>query len=330
MPANVPQNELLILETQVGEHKIIYTQEDMEKIYKVQHGASGASTPYIKYNTDNHRYEVSYSTEDVGDIHFYTSTNRRLGSVNIDAQKKWIDGNNNNNIRNKLLNKLEEKGYKLVLKLECSQEGAIDYKNNTITVRNVPREILDKNNEKGSAIQVITGENTVQDFSFYNLPKYDRYGNLLSYTLKELARPKGAKGEEGLISVEKALEGEKDIPVYKLHVTSSYTPNHGRHGFDKLEIKLTNQISGEKEVYFLKEWKDAYRYEMGERPDIYLDLYQLRHVEENGQITEKISSIYKDRKWTFYEDEDVNMCSFGKMQSMMRWDMRLYIMPERR
>lgn len=313
MPANVPQNELLILETQVGEHKIIYTQEDMEKIYKVQHGASGASTPYIKYNTDNHRYEVSYSTEDVGDIHFYTSTNRRLGSVNIDAQKKWIDGNNNNNIRNKLLNKLEEKGYKLVLKLECSQEGAIDYKNNTITVRNVPREILDKNNEKGSAIQVITGENTVQDFSFYNLPKYDRYGNLLSYTLKELARPKGAKGEEGLISVEKALEGEKDIPVYKLHVTSSYTPNHGRHGFDKLEIKLTNQISGEKEVYFLKEWKDAYRYEMGERPDIYLDLYQLRHVEENGQITEKISSIYKDRKWTFYEDEDVNMCSFGKM-----------------
>ena len=313
MPANVPQNELLILETQVGEHKIIYTQEDKEKIYKVQHGASGASTPYIKYNTDNHRYEVSYSTEDVGDIHFYTSTNRRLGSVNIDAQKKWIDGNNNNNIRNKLLNKLEEKGYKLVLKLECSQEGAIDYKNNTITVRNVPREILDKNNEKGSAIQVITGENTVQDFSFYNLPKYDRYGNLLSYTLKELARPKGAKGEEGLISVEKALEGEKDIPVYKLHVTSSYTPNHGRHGFDKLEIKLTNQISGEKEVYFLKEWKDAYRYEMGERPDIYLDLYQLRHVEENGQITEKISSIYKDRKWTFYEDEDVNMCSFGKM-----------------
>lgn len=313
MPANVPQNELLILETQVGEHKIIYTQEDMEKIYKVQHGASGASTPYIKYNTDNHRYEVSYSTEDVGDIHFYTSTNRRLGSVNIDAQKKWIDGNNNNNIRNKLLNKLEEKGYKLVLKLECSQEGAIDYKNNTITVRNVPREILDKNNKKGSAIQVITGKNTVQDFSFYNLPKYDRYGNLLSYTLKELARPKGAKGEEGLISVEKALEGEKDIPVYKLHVTSSYTPNHGRHGFDKLEIKLTNQISGEKEVYFLKEWKDAYRYEMGERPDIYLDLYQLRHVEENGQITEKISSIYKDRKWTFYEDEDVNMCSFGKM-----------------
>lgn len=313
MPANVPQNELLILETQVGEHKIIYTQEDKEKIYKVQHGASGASTPYIKYNTDNHRYEVSYSTEDVGDIHFYTSTNRRLGSVNIDAQKKWIDGNNNNNIRNKLLNKLEEKGYKLVLKLECSQEGAIDYKNNTITVRNVPREILDKNNKKGSAIQVITGENTVQDFSFYNLPKYDRYGNLLSYTLKELARPKGAKGEEGLISVEKALEGEKDIPVYKLHVTSSYTPNHGRHGFDKLEIKLTNQISGEKEVYFLKEWKDAYRYEMGERPDIYLDLYQLRHVEENGQITEKISSIYKDRKWTFYEDEDVNMCSFGKM-----------------
>ena len=313
MPANVPQNELLILETQVGEHKIIYTQEDKEKIYKVQHGASGASTPYIKYNTDNHRYEVSYSTEDVGDIHFYTSTNRRLGSVNIDAQKKWIDGNNNNNIRNKLLNKLEEKGYKLVLKLECSQEGAIDYKNNTITVRNVPREILDKNNKKGSAIQVITGKNTVQDFSFYNLPKYDRYGNLLSYTLKELARPKGAKGEEGLISVEKALEGEKDIPVYKLHVTSSYTPNHGRHGFDKLEIKLTNQISGEKEVYFLKEWKDAYRYEMGERPDIYLDLYQLRHVEENGQITEKISSIYKDRKWTFYEDEDVNMCSFGKM-----------------
>lgn len=313
MPANVPQNELLILETQVGEHKIIYTQEDKEKIYKVQHGASGASTPYIKYNTDNHRYEVSYSTEDVGDIHFYTSTNRRLGSVNIDAQKKWIDGNNNNNIRNKLLNKLEEKGYKLVLKLECSQEGAIDYKNNTITVRNVPREILDKNNEKGSAIQVITGENTVQDFSFYNLPKYDRYGNLLSYTLKELARPKGAKGEEGLISVEKALVGEKDVPAYKLHITSSYEPNNGLNGCDKLEIRLTNQLSEEKEVYFLKEWKDAYRYEMGERPDIYLDLYQLRHVEENGQITEKISSIYKDRKWTFYEDKDVNMCSFGKM-----------------
>ena len=313
MPANVPQNELLILETQVGEHKITYTQEDMEKIYKVQHGAAGASTPYIKYNTDNHRYEVSYSTEEVGDIHFYTSTNRRLGSVNIDAQKKWIDGNNNNNIRNKLLDKLEEKGYKLVLKLECSQEGAIDYKNNTITVRNEPIEILDKNGSPGSVIQEVTGKETVQKFSFYNLPKYDRYGNLLSYTLKELARPKGTEGGEGLIPVEKALEGEKDVPVYRLHITSNYEPNNGLNGCDELEIRLTNQLSEEKEVYFLKEWKDAYRYEMGERPDIYLDLYQLCHVEENGQITEKISSIYKDRKWTFYDDKDVNMCSFGKM-----------------
>ena len=47
-----------------------------------------------------------------------------------------------------------------------SEEGAIDYKNNTITVRNVPREILHKNNKKGSAIQVITGKNTVQDLAF--------------------------------------------------------------------------------------------------------------------------------------------------------------------
>ena len=127
----------------------------------------------------------------------------------------------NNNIRNKLLDKLEEKGYKLVLKLECSQEGAIDYKNNTITVRNEPIEILDKNGSPGSVIQEVTGKETVQKFSFYNLPKYDRYGNLLSYTLKELARPKGTEGGEGLIPVEKALEGEKDVPVYRLQITSS-------------------------------------------------------------------------------------------------------------
>ena len=58
----------------------------------------------------------------------------------------------------------------------------------------------------------------------------------------------------------------------------------------------------------------AYRYEMGERPDIYLDLYELRHVEKDGKITEELVPNYKDRKWTFYEEnEDVSMCSFGKM-----------------
>ena len=310
----IPKEQLLILETKVGNTEISYTPDDMEAIFKVQHGEQGVSTPYIKYNTQNHRYEVSYSSEDIGGIHFYTATNRRLGSVNIDAKKKWVDGKNSDNVRTKLFDSLEKKGYELVLKLECSQSDAIDYVNNTIKVRNVPRDIMDKEGGKGSAIQVITGNEEAQEFSFYNLPKYDRYGHLLSYTLKEMARKKGTTGEVGLIPVEEALKGEKNVPVYKLDITSSYTPEHGLDGADKLNITLTNKISGEKEVYFLKEWKDAYRYEMGERPDIYLDLYELRHVEKDGKITEELVPNYKDRKWTFYEEnEDVSMCSFGKM-----------------
>lgn len=88
-------------------------------------------------------------------------------------------------------------------------------------------------------------------------------------------------------------------------------------GSDKQTVTVTNQLTGTKSVYYGKEWLDLYRYHRDERPDIYLDLYKVEHVEENGEIKEKLSSIYVDRKWTYY--------SFGMTYSSCRFaDMPKY------
>ena len=48
-------------------------------------------------------------------------------------------------------------------------------------------------------------------------------------------------------------------------------------------MAATNSLVGTKDAKWHKEWKDIYRYEQGQRPDIYLDIYRMVHTgQEQG------------------------------------------------
>lgn len=71
-------------------------------------------------------------------------------------------------------------------------------------------------------------------------------------------------------------------------------------------MTVTNRLSGTKSVLWHKQWKDAYNYQNGLRPDIYLDIYQVTHVRDNqGKPTTQVSLYQANYHWTYLKD-DVN------------------------
>ena len=147
-------------------------------------------------------------------VGFYTVTNRRLGTVDIDVTKYWKDGSSENAMsekRRELQDALDIAGYDLVLYLQCSStEAKIDYINGTVSFGHDVLQIQDADENNTGAIQVIDLNGTSGDinkalYQFYNLPKYDMNGRLVTYTVTEMARLKNSAGNEKVVPVKEAL-----------------------------------------------------------------------------------------------------------------------------
>lgn len=216
----------------------------------------------------------------------------------------------------KFISDLENLGYKLVLKLEFApgyeDKGYIDYEENTVTMVNEKEPIKDNSNNYVSAVQDVSKETANSTYYFWNLPKYDEFGTLVSYQVTEYVYDE-AKNEYYSLDELKAngiIDTEYNSNSYQV----SYELSEGHHKNDKQGVAVTNGLSGSKEIFFRKEWKDAYRYKNGERPDIYLYLYRVIHVkDEEGNVVEKIENIYLDSKWSFHNDVNYSTCNFGSM-----------------
>lgn len=324
--AEYKDKKLLVLETQVGNVRIDYFDQEgnpmdpgsIETIFNIQNGINEDS-PFIQYETDYHKYEATYMMVQLENLNFYTVSNRRLGNIDITVEKNWVDGEDeyiSNETRKKFISDLENLGYKLVLKLEFApgyeDKGYIDYEENTVTLVNEKVPIKDDNNNYVSAVQDVSKETANSTYYFWNLPKYDEFGTLVRYQVTEYVYDE-AKDEYYSLAELKAnetIDTEYNSNSYQV----SYELSEGQHKNDKQGIAVTNGLSGSKEIFFRKEWKDAYRYKNGERPDIYLDLYRVVHVkDEDGNVVEKIENIYLDRKWSFHNDVNYSTCNFGSM-----------------
>lgn len=324
--AEYKDKKLLVLETQVGNVRIDYFDQEgnpmdpgsIEKIFNIQNGINEDS-PFIQYETDYHKYEATYMMVQLENLNFYTVSNRRLGNIDITVEKNWVDGEDkyiSNETRKKFISDLEDLGYKLVLKLEFApgyeDKGYIDYEENTVTMVNEKEPIKDDNNNYVSAVQDVSKETANSTYYFWNLPKYDEFGTLVSYQVTEYVYDE-AKNEYYSLAELKAngiIDTEYNSNSYQV----SYELSEGQHKNDKQRVAVTNGLSGSKEIFFRKEWKDAYRYKNGERPDIYLDLYRVIHVkDEEGNVVEKIENIYLDSKWSFHNDVNYSTCNFGSM-----------------
>ena len=332
LEGKIDSKNLLVLETKIAATdggsavELSYSCEDMADIYAIQQAQPAADVPddYYTYNTAYHKYEAFYSMVDLNGVGFYTVTNRRLGRVDIDVTKYWKDGSSGTEMsakRQELKTALDKEGYNLVLYLQCSsREAKIDYVNGTVSFGHEKMDILDQQNQKTGAIQVIdltgsSGNINAALYQFYNLPKYDMYGRLVTYTVTEMALPQNEKGDTGIKTVKEALGSDTfDSLEYTFSGgTTSYQPNHDGKQSDKQTVGVTNALTGTKEVVFWKEWNDAYRYKRNERPDIYLELYRLYHeTGESETAKEKLEDLYLDRTWTF-TSEEISYCEFGSL-----------------
>ena len=332
LEGKIDSKNLLVLETKIAATdggsavELSYTPANMADIYAIQQEKPADEEPdnYYTYDTTYHKYEAFYSMVDLEGVRFYTVTNRRLGTVDIDVTKYWKDGSSGNTMsekRRELQAALNAADYNLVLYLQCSStEAKIDYIKGTVSFGHETLPVQDASGKSTGAIQVIDLEGTAGNineatYQFYNLPKYDKYGRLVTYTVTEMALPKDATGDNGIKTVKEALGSDTfDSLEYTFSGgTTSYQPNHDGKQSDKQTVGVTNALTGTKEVVFWKEWNDAYRYKRNERPDIYLELYRLYHeTGESETAKEKLEDLYLDRTWTF-TSEEISYCEFGNL-----------------
>ncbi|WP_296626447.1 Cna B-type domain-containing protein [uncultured Negativibacillus sp.] len=321
---NYNVNNVYVLETQMGDTQI--TGGAVK-----QDGANYVGETN-KVLAKHHDYEITYSilkNGDQGNIaneDVYVVTNRRLGSIDITATKIWQDGG-------ELQKALEKANITPVLVLEFAEQDQsyvdsgeydIDYEENTVTLGGEEKVQIQNNagKESKAILPLILGtENNTQDYYFCNLPKYNTLGEVAHYTIKEMWY-KGTGNLPENISYNDCIK-KKDELIKKLEEESAdaeliellkecsssveagkYQSNHNDDDgddTDSQEMKVTNKLSGTKDVSFHKTWKDHYVYRILDmRPDIYLTLYRLDNDTDKLEVVEP----YHDRVWTEFQGSE--------------------------
>ena len=244
--------------------------------------------------TDEHVYEVTYGTTtfNVGgeDSPVLTVRNRRIGIVNLNATKTWVDT---------LADEDADKRPDAELVLSCDMSGEDhvtfsigDGENGTtegqvyvqlpggnkiplysdynhaegeVAGEGVPLMAAASKAEAKEGEPYLDGDTLVvpidkkqdtQSFEFLGLPKYDGYGEVHNYTIKE--RWVGERGEYRTTTETSPYE------VGPLHFNDSQT------------FEFSNQPVDTVTKVFYKQWKDTYVNEQqNQRPDIYLTLYKV-------------------------------------------------------
>lgn len=303
-------DEVYIVETKVGDHETDYRTENGAPIATTDDKGDSVSKAVHQFEGSNHKYEATYRREQLTDVNgtfLYSVTNRRLGDVDITVTKEWLDGDGS--MRKKLQEELEkinteggESTLRLMLRLDFGPDSPETY---TMTWGDAEGDTINLGGTTGDTIsnQVNgTGENgttlleigldvsestSTSKYYFTSLPKYDVHGDVASYVVEEVW-----VDQNNQIVDNKKLQSEYPElwEIYSEYLTtteSSYSVGAGElHAHDTQEVNIINHLSGTKDVSWKKVWNDEYTYGLGERPDIYLDVYQLRHTEHSDDQTE--------------------------------------------
>lgn len=282
----------------------------------------------------------------------FTITNRRLGSIDLTVNKTWIDGRAardgggeqedptlSQEIADELKKIAETKGGKqlaLVFRLvfdESMDEGNKDNweitrsgpgGTDTVCVGGEPVDILGQNREAVSSDQVIIGVTKNDDSTFttvtndnayfFNLPKYDAQGNVVSYSVEEIWLD--VTDPEDIKKVDLGELEKKNSTLYGglYELWSGYTDpefkwtytenaDGQQHTKDVQTLSVTNRRGTPKTVEWTKVWKDAYTNESGLRPDLYLDIYRVVHVPvktTSGEGESQTSTTTYQRQIEYY------------------------------
>ncbi len=327
---NLDEDEVYILETKVGDSDI-----PLDTYFMDQGGIPNYDNPIppneyegeddsnytsIQYQTKYHRYDVKYTSEEIGGEKIYKAVNRRLGNVNLTVEKTWTDGDGSlrDEIQKELKNIENESNVSLslVLKLDFEEGDIPSYyeisrngvdKTDTVTIGNSDNKVViedDKGNNISSTQKILWSGGEKDNCYFFNLPKYDRAGSVANYKISEVWVDKN--GNEVALSTIK----NKYPELYDLYGQYSTSITYGDYvvgnhfASDTQDINVTNSLTGTKTLTWEKLWKDEYAYENGNRMDLYLDIYQVTHKKDsNGNITEKTSLYVSNYRWIYSDIE---------------------------
>ena len=291
-----------------------------------------------------HPYEASFwAPAEVAGETLYVVENRRLGNIDLTVTKNWIDGDDS--MRGEIqaaLDKIQEqaetpgsdvKSLSLALRLVFADytgedSGKPEYyeitrtwpadqqagRGDTITVALEPVAIRDNTGSPVCSIQEVDLAEASSNYYFYNLPKYDRTGQVVHYTVEEVWLD--SDGNEVTLADMQANPAYSELYELLANYGVGYedtlyeTHNEMDRLNDEQEITVTNRLTGTKSVLWHKQWNDDYTYTNGQRPDIYLDIYQVKHTkDESGQVEEQVSLYRENYRWVASDaagDGDVN------------------------
>ena len=310
-------DEVYIVETKVGDHETDYRTENGAPIATTDDKGDSVSKAVHQFEGSNHKYEATYRREQLTDVNgtfLYSVTNRRLGDVNITVTKEWLDGDRS--MRKKLQEELEkinteggESTLRLMLRLDFGPDSPETYtmtwgdaEGDTINLGGTTGDTISNQEngtgENGKTLLEIDLDEPESKYYFTSLPKYDVHGDVASYVVEEVWVDKDNK----IVSNETLQKKYPQLwDIYSEYLTttdSSYSVGEGTlHASDTQTVKITNRLSGTKNVSWKKVWNDEYTYGLGERPDIYLDVYQLRHTEHSDDQTE-LTLFQEHYRWT--------------------------------
>lgn len=319
----VKPDNVYILETKVGNTEVPLSEED-PKIPQapVEYDEKGYTA--IQYDTENHKYEATYFKKTLGRETVYTVNNRRLGNVDLTVTKDWKDGNGAK--RDALEKALEKDGLTLAVKLQFADHSNGDgyeitnkglNKPDTVSVakNGHPVAIKDNNDKDASSLQSVPFEDDAKIY-FYNLPKYDQEGKVVNYDVEEVFVDK----DGNILSWSDVKKGSKEYPnasealseYQNSYVQTAYHVGD-KHDEDQQAITVTNSLQGSKDIHWHKQWRDDYTYTGGQRPDIYLNIYQVKH---DGTTT----LFQKDYKWTKNDETDKINYWTAELENVPKYD----------
>ncbi len=344
MLKDVEPDDVYILETKVGNTEVPLNDNDKlsNRVPQppVEQDNTVAAPTAIRYETEHHRYEATYGREMVGGEEFRTVTNRRLGNVDITVTKKWLDGDGGQRdaVKTELEN-LGEDAPTLVFRLDFAEgenpkhfeitnnryDASTD-KGDTVTIgyENVP---IYGSGEYGSYADPVQSIQDVPldggEVHFFGLPKYDRNGAVVRYKVEEIWVDKD--GNE----LSNAMLKDKYPALYEVYknYTKAVTETEyeAGHQVDSEGIEAVNRLTGTKTILWHKQWQDDYRYGTGERPDIYLDIYQVKHAEDGTALA---PTLYQaNYRWTAVDVDDAYNPD-GRYDEKWHWHAQFKDLPQ--
>ena len=315
--------EVYVLETEVGETAVPYPDGQTPTMPEEYDGLDDEEYTEVQFETEYHQYAATYSSGTVEDtqVVFYRVSNRRLGNIDLTVDKIWTDGDGERRgkIQDALEQLAEEASVYLALKLdfadtiqqqeyyEISTEGWQNAdKGDTVIIGNRDNAvaILDEEENPADSIQIIDLDAQEDvSYTFFHLPKYDRSGTAVRYSVEEVWIDR-----QGNILSKNELQ-KKYPQIWKLYreyqvayEETDYVVGQ-LHEQDHHLIEVENRLQGSKDVRWYKEWNDDYIYNQGQRPDIYLNIYQTYHTSEDPQATTTV--LYETNyKWNFHDADD--------------------------